>query len=181
MTPEAFRGSFVEVALERVSGFMGIEHRLGSAEDARVGAPPRIVWVPPERNAIRIAPAPFARPGGEVITWAEGAFAVTFWGESYDAAMTLYTDTWTALDTLFGPPQGRPEIDADEARPGYSLDDPSQITGASNVAGSVALVSTATLRAFIARKRYGTAPIVSVPISVVTTAPSSTVEEPAIP
>jgi hypothetical protein len=167
MTSEAFRGSWLDAYLDAITAEIGVEQRIGAAEDARIGAPPRMVWVPPKKGALQIRPAPFARAGEDVVVWAEARFDVSIWADSYGAAYDLYTALWTALDSLFGPPAGRPAVGSDPSRPGYDLGDPSDLVIDERVAGSVALTAPATIRSFVDRGQFATSrPIEEVPTAV---------------
>lgn len=105
MTTEAYRGSLPETILDQLTAAMSVENRLGTTEDARVGAPPRVVWVPSPKAARRYSNTVQQRPDLHLKSAHDVAplFLVHLWGESYTAAEDLEQRLERALYTVFSP------------------------------------------------------------------------------
>jgi len=186
MTTEGFIGSGPVAILDRLTVYTGVENLIGAAEDARIGAPPRITWVPPEKGGIATEMATFAIPDGDVQELQLQKFDVHIYASSYTELLALHAAIGNGLDIYFGPPQGQlPTLASDGlARPGYEFGAASSVGPVQRpeVAGAFACVCPATLKAFTQRATYTTtAPIRSVPVTVTTTDADGQNEQPAIP
>lgn len=187
MTAEGYIGSAPAALLDKLTTAMGVENKIGALEDARVGTPPRVTWVPPESGGIGTAPAPFALPDRDVTELQTQSFEVHLYAASYTELLALHASLAAQLDVLAGPKMGQlPTIATDgNARPGYDFGRPSKVGPVQNagVAGAWACVCPATLKEFVARATYTTAyPIhAPVPVTVTTTSIDGTGEQQAIP
>lgn len=106
MTTEAFVGSLPQTILDQLTTAMGIENRLGTSEDVRVGAPPRVTWVPAPKASRRYKGTAQQRRDDLKIKHVhdvEPLFEVHLWGESYGAAEALEVALEKALYTVFSP------------------------------------------------------------------------------
>jgi hypothetical protein len=186
VTTEGFLGSSPVAVLDKLTATMGIEHKLGTAEEARLGAPPRITWVPPEKGGIGTERAPFALPDRDVTELQTQAFDVHIFAASYTDLLAMHAGVAAQLDVLIGPKTGQlPTLALDGvARPGYAFGQPANVgpVQRAEVAGSWACTVPATLKDFVARATYTTAPIhAPAPVTVTTTALDGTTEQQALP
>lgn len=174
MTTEGFLGSLPASVLDALTTAMGIENKLGVAEDVRLGAPPRVTWVPAPRNGIRIEWAPFALPDRDVTSLRAMDFDVHFLATSYTELVDMVDQMSAQLDILIGPEMGQlPTIANDgKARAGYAFGAAGGVgpVQGAGVAGSWACVCPATLKEFVARRQLTTtAPIEDVPLTITST------------
>lgn len=188
MTTEAYLGSNLASVLDKLTpviatavGF-ALEQRAGAIEDARVGAPPRVTWVEKDPGGVRHENAPFAMPGMD-LQWLECIdYDVHAWARSPAELSAILQALHSQLDIYFGPPTGSAPIDADTpARPGYAMGKASSKGPkvAPEDAGSAYAVVPVTLKTFVPRRVYGSAPINSVPVEI--DLATSTGSEQAIP
>jgi hypothetical protein len=125
MTPETYLGSNVGAILEALTPALAtafgssIECRIGTAEQVRVGAPPRCVWVPPQK-ATRIYTGTAQQRQDLHIKAVHDVgvlFLVHLWGANYAQAEQLEVALEAALYTAFSPnayelgPEGTQEGD----------------------------------------------------------------------
>ncbi len=163
---EAYRGTFVEGILEQLTAAMSIPHGLGAEEEARLGAPPRITWVPPASGAFAAEPSPHRIPGYVTIERVIARFDVHIWGTSAAEVISLYGTLSAKLDIYYGPKGGRAPTGSNPARAGYEFGAASRLDAVATVSGSVATVVPAALKDFVHRATRPTAPILDVPVQV---------------
>jgi hypothetical protein len=186
MTTESYIGSNPAAVLDQLTTAMGVENRLGTLEDARVGAPPRVTWVPPRSGGIGTERAPFALPTEDVTELQTQGFVVHLFAASYTDLLAMHASLAAQLDILIGPKMGQlPTIATDGvARPGYAFGKPADVGPVQNaaVAGAWACTVPATLKDFIARRVLTTTtPITSTPVTVVTTDENGQNQQAALP
>jgi len=184
MTTEGFIGSGPVAVLDQLTAYTRVEHRIGALEDARLGTPPRVTWVPSEKGGLSTEPSPFAIPDGDVQELQIQRFDVHIYASSYTELISLQSAIAVGLDIYFGPPQGQlPTLTTDGiARPGYDFGSPSQTVQRADVPDAWSCICPAVLKSFIRRATYTTtAPIKSVPVTVTTTDADGSNEQPAIP
>jgi|HubBroStandDraft_2_1064218.scaffolds.fasta_scaffold115531_3 hypothetical protein len=125
MTPETYVGSNVDAILQALTPALAasfgapLECRVGSAEEARVGAPPRCVWVPPKKGTRVYTGTAQMREDLHIKAVHDVAvlFHVHLWGASYGQAEQLEIALEAALYNTFSPnayelgPEGTQEGD----------------------------------------------------------------------
>lgn len=105
MTTEAYRGSLPEGVLDHLTAAMSIENRLGTSEDARVGAGPRVTWVPSPKASRKYSGTAQQRPDAHIKHVHDVAplFEVHLWAPSYLEAEQLEVALEKALYDVFSP------------------------------------------------------------------------------
>lgn len=105
MTAELYQGSLPAQVLDQLTTAMGMENRLGAADDARLGAPPRVTWVPPTKGTRRYSETAQQRPDLHIKHVHDVAplYHVHLWGESYTACEQLEQQLEAALYDVFSP------------------------------------------------------------------------------
>lgn len=116
MTAELFVNSNLDGVLDAIGTSMGLECRIGAAEDARTGAPPRVVWVPAPKAARKYTITAQQRPEAHFkhVHDVAALFSVHLWADSYAAAEDLERRLETALYNVLSPN-------------GYELEDGEQV------------------------------------------------------
>ncbi|HSM93377.1 MAG TPA: hypothetical protein VLT47_10875 [Anaeromyxobacteraceae bacterium] len=110
-TPETYLGSNAAAILDALTPALTtafgspIEVKLGTAEDARTGAPPRCVAVPPERAGRSYSGTAQQRPDLRIKAVHDVSFRLDFhlWGSSYTQAEQLEVALEQALYNAFSP------------------------------------------------------------------------------
>lgn len=172
-----------DVLLDTIAAGLGIPQLWGAAADAAESAETRVVWVPRDPGGISSEPCPFALPGLEVISRRLMHLDVHLYAATEAELYDLHDNLGAQLDILAGPTFGRPPIGGDPARPGYEYGQASSAgPEGDDVANATwAAVVPVTLKSFVSRAALPTAPIVSVPVQVVTTDTDGSNEQQAIP
>lgn len=106
MSAETYRGSVPQEVLDQLTTAMGIENRIGSDEEAKLGAPGRVVWVPPQRGTRRYNGTSQQRSSDlhvKHVHAVDVSFLVHLWAASYTGAEELEQKLEAALYTVFSP------------------------------------------------------------------------------
>lgn len=172
-----------DVLLDAIGAAIGVPCVWGTKADAAASVEARVVFVPPERGGISLELCPFGLPGLVVIGRKVVRLDVHFYATSEDELLQLYGDVGAQLDILAGPTFGRPPLAGDPARPGYEFGALSTLGDAGDGASSAtwSAAAPAALKDFVSRETRPTAPIVSVPVAVVTIETDGSNEQAAIP
>lgn len=98
-----YAGSNTAAILDALTKEMGIENRIGAEEDARNGAPPRVVWVPVPRGRAYSGPPTDERADMKVAHLVAASFEVHLWGRDFFGAEELEAKLGAALFNRFSP------------------------------------------------------------------------------
>lgn len=174
MSAEAFTGSnpaaICDGLTTAISAILGypVEVRLGVLEEARTGAPPRVTFVPPATGGIGTEPARFSLSDRELVSLQLQRFDANLFASSYTDLLAMHAALGGQLDLLLGPKMGSSQVTP--PRPGYDFGEPHGIgpVQKADVAGAWACSCPVTLKDFLDRKRYGTAPLLEVDVAITT-------------
>jgi len=105
MSTEAYRGSLPEGVLDQLTTAMGVRNALGASEDARVGAGPRVTWVPSPKASRKYSGTAQQRPDAHIkhVHDVGVLFEVHLWAPSYFEAEQLEVKLEAALYAVFSP------------------------------------------------------------------------------
>lgn len=102
-TPTLYAGSNTAGVLAALTTEMRIENQIGAEEDARNGAPPRVVWVPVPRGRSYTGPPTDERTDMKVAHLVAAAFEVHLWGKDFFGAEELEAKLGAALFNRLSP------------------------------------------------------------------------------
>lgn len=105
MSEDLFRSSDLEAFLDALTAKMAalapseepVVNAMGNRENARVGAPPRVVWVPDRE---RYDDPDVKLPSAHAIARTDETFEVVVWGEDYQRTKALRNRLAGALEAL---------------------------------------------------------------------------------
>lgn len=102
-TPTLYAGSNTAAILDALTSEMKIQNRIGAEEEARNGAPPRVVWVPLARGRAYSGPPTDERTDMKVAHLIAASFDVHLWADDFFRAEELEATLCGALYNRLSP------------------------------------------------------------------------------